>query len=209
MKITITLNKETLINTMSSEMQNLKEILKTLEVSEHDMEADLQELKNERKFTRKAPYGEIKYVSAEYVIYIKITLKEEFMTDSFKFAVRVAKLAMPFVNMAKSIIGLLTNFAEQVKDEAANFNKKWGYPNLKNCKYAVLKAEYAGQPIYVMFKDDGYNKDLHAWGGLSEPIPTDYVKAWIKAKGGQEWVDSQSYTMTLAEAEKVAEAIVE
>ena len=209
MKINIRIDKEAAVNALSDEMQNLKEILKTLDISEHDLEADLRELKKERELTRKAPYGDVQYYSTEYWIIIKINLKEEFMVDSFKLAVRIAKIAMPFVNMAKSLIGLLKNFAEQVQSEAAHLNKKWAYPGLESCKYAVLKAEYAGQPFYVMFKDDGYNKDLHAWGGLSEQIPTDYVKAWIKAKGGQEWVDSQSYTMTLAEAEKAAEAIVE
>lgn len=208
MKITICLNKDTVISAVSSEMQNLKEILKTLEISEHDLEADLRELKKSRELTRRAPYGEVRYVSGEWVI-IKITLEEEFMTDSFKFAVRIAKLAMPFVNMAKSLFGLITNFVDQVKGEAAHFNKKWDYPSLKECKFTVLKAEYAGQSFYVMFKDDGFNKDLHAWGGLSEPVPTDYVKTWIQVNGGQRWVNRQSYTMTLAEAEEAAKAIVE
>lgn len=131
------------------------------------------------------------------------------MTDSFKFAVRIAKLAMPFVNMVKSFFGLITNFVDQVKGEAAHFNKKWDYPSLEECKFAVLKAEYAGQSFYVMFKDDGFNKDLHAWGGLSEQVPIDYVKTWIQVNGGQKWVNSQSYTLTLAEAEKAAKAIVE
>ena len=208
MKITICLNKDTVISAVSSEMENLKEILKTLEISDHDLEADLRELKKERKLIRRAPYGEVRYISGERVIYIKIILEEEFMTDSFKFAIRIAKMAMPFVNMTKSLFGLITNFVNQVKGEAAHFNKKWDYPGLKDCKFAVLKAEYAGQPFYVMFKDDGFNKDLHAWGGLSEQVPTDYVKTWIQVNGGQKWVNRQSYTLTLAEAEKVAKAIV-
>ena len=209
MKINICLNKETVINTMNSELESLKEILKALEISDHDLEADLRELKKERELIRRAPYGEVRYVSGEKGIYIKITLEEEFMTDSFKFAIRIAKLAMPFVNMAKSIFGLLANFVEQVKGEATHFNEKWDYPSLEECKFAVLKAEYAGQSFYVMFKDDGFNKDLHAWGGLSEQVPAGYVKTWIQVNGGQKWVNRQSYTLTLAEAEKAAKAIVE
>lgn len=63
MNITICLNKDTVISAVSSEVQNLKEILKTLEISDHDFEADLRELKKERKLIRRAPYGEVRYIS--------------------------------------------------------------------------------------------------------------------------------------------------
>lgn len=201
MKIAITMNRDTIIDTVAENNSDICEIFTELGGDMKTLNEVYKLVDDVQNIRRKSPIGNFSYINSIVTDKTELVLdfNDKFIQKSMKFCVGVVKLCLPFVGMAKSAIALFKNISDQIKERYDAFSKEFEVPEDKK-RYAIASFEFAGKNYWVTCCDDGYSKYLVRHSGLVEDGRI--IDAYIKNKGGQKFIDSLNYVLTNTEAEK-------